>query len=134
MGEYKPRIRTQLVVLATFLVLVLPAIWFSGMGYIWFLETGLKLDLDKKSEGFADGLLMLATVFPIIPVMMVGILAAGIPWMFLMSRYLSWAEIQYYTKQKGPRMPLLAEWLDRLWERMIESRRTTTLSAADDFD
>ena len=56
-------------------------------------------------------------------VIVAAILISGIPWMFVVSRILSWADIQYYTKQKGRRIPFLSDWLDRLWLRMIESRR-----------
>jgi hypothetical protein len=90
---------------------------------MWLIEHGFKLDLDAKPDGIVDGLLMLLMVLPIIPVMLLAILISGIPWMFVTSRVLSWADIQFFTKQKGPRFPILSDWLDRLWLRMIESRR-----------
>ena len=123
MTEYKPSVRTQIVVLATFFAVVLPAIWFSGMGYMWLIEHWQKLDSDATSEGVLDQLLNLVTVLPVLPVIVAAILISGIPWMFVVSRILSWADIQYYTKQKGRRIPFLSDWLDRLWLRMIESRR-----------
>jgi hypothetical protein len=123
MTEYKPSVRTQIIMLATFFAVVLPAIWFAGMGYMWFIEHGLKLDTNATPEGVVDHLLMLVTVLPMIPVILVAILISGIAWMFVVSRVLSWADIQYYTKQKGRRYPFLSDWLDRLWLRMIESRR-----------
>ena len=123
MSDYKPSVRTQIILPATFLAVVLPAIWFSGMGYMSLIERSLQLDIKAKPEGIADHFLILATVLPMIPVMLLAILIAGIPWMFAMSRLLSWDDIQYFTSQKGPRFPLLSDWLDRLWLRMIESRR-----------
>jgi hypothetical protein len=123
MTEYKPSVRTQIVMLATFFAVVLPAIWFSGMGYMWLIEHWQKLDSDATSEGVLDQLLNLVTVLPVLPVIVAAILISGIPWMFVVSRILSWADIQYYTKQKGRRIPFLSDWLDRLWLRMIESRR-----------
>jgi len=51
------------------------------------------------------------------------ILLTGIPWMFAMAHLLSWNDIQYFTSKKGPRVPWLSDWLDRVWLRMIESRR-----------
>lgn len=123
MSEYKPPPRTTALLLATFFVVVLPAIWFSGMGYMWLIEYGFDLDIDAKPDGIVDRLLMLLMVLPIIPVMLLAILITGIPWMFVASRVLSWADIQFFTKQKGPRFPIISDWLDRLWLRMIESRR-----------
>lgn len=122
MSEYKPSTKIQLTLLASFFVVVLPAIWVAGMGYMWLMEHGLKIDTDGKPEGIVDQLLMLVTVLPIIPVMLLAILITGILWMFVVSRFLSWADLQYYTNRKGPRFPLLSGWLDRLWLRMIESR------------
>ena len=127
MSEYKPRLRTQLVVFATFFLVVLPAIWFSAMGYIWFIEHGLKLDTNSKPDGLMERLFILMLGLPIIPVMLAAILMAGIPWMFVMTRLLSLTDIEYFTKQnskqKRPRLPFLSDWIDRLWLRMIESRR-----------
>lgn len=123
MAEHKPRLRTQVAVGASFFALVLPAICFAGMGYFWFIEHVLKLDTNAKPEGIADRLLILLTMLPMIPTMLVGILVAGIPWMFAMARLLPLADIEYYSKQKGPRLPLLSGWLDRLWESMTASRR-----------
>jgi hypothetical protein len=108
---------------SSFFAVVLPAIWFSGMGYMWLIEHWQKLDSDATSEGVLDQLLNLVTVLPVLPVIVAAILISGIPWMFVVSRILSWADIQYYTKQKGRRIPFLSDWLDRLWLRMIESRR-----------
>ena len=122
-NEYKPPARTTAILLATFFVVVLPAIYFSGMGYIRLVEHGFGLDLDAKSDGIVDGFMGLLMVFPIIPVMLLSILITGIPWMFVASRVLSWADIQFFTKQKGPRLPILSDWIDRLWLRMIENRR-----------
>jgi hypothetical protein len=93
------------------------------MGYIWLMGHSFKIDMDAKPEGIMGGMVMLLMVLPIIPVMLLGILIAGIPWMFVMSRVLSWADIQFFTKQEGPRFPILSDWLDRLWLRMIERRR-----------
>jgi hypothetical protein len=123
MSEYKPLLRTQITVLATFFVLVLPAIWFAGMGYMWFIEHGLKLDTNAQPEGIVDRIISLVAVLPMIPIMLAAILVSGIPWMFVMARLLSWDDIQYFTKSKGPRLPLLSDWIDRMWLRMIESRR-----------
>ncbi|MEI7729549.1 MAG: hypothetical protein WCO56_08245 [Verrucomicrobiota bacterium] len=122
-GEYKPRLRTQVTVLGTFFLVVLPAIYFAGMGYIWFLEHGLKLDMNARPEGIMDRLVVLMMVLPIIPVMLAAIMATGIPWMFVMARCLSWPDIQYFTSQKGPRFPMLSDWIDRMWSRMTEFKR-----------
>ena len=122
MTEYKPSVRKQITILASFFVIVLPSIWLAAMGYMWLLEHGLKIDTNAKPEGLVDRLLVLVTVLPMLPVMLLAILIAGLPWMFVMSRILSWADLQYYTKQKGTRFPLLSDWLDRLWLHMIESR------------
>jgi len=123
MSDYKPPVRTQITILASLFVVVLPAIWFAAMGYMWFIEHGLKLDANAQPDGIVDRLLILVAVLPMIPVMLVAILISGIPWMFVMSRVLSWVDIEYFTTKKGPRVPLLSDWLDRLWLRMIESRR-----------
>src|SRR5947209_4674468 len=97
MNDYKPSVRTQVMVLASLFVVVLPAIWIAAMGYTWFIQHGLQFDTEAKPEGFWDRLLILVTVLPMIPVMLVAIFVAGIPWMFLMSRLLSWTDIQYFT-------------------------------------
>lgn len=123
MKDYKPSVWTLILVLASFFVVVLPAIWFTGLGYMWFIEHGLKLDTTTKPEGVVDRLLVLVTVLPMIPLMLLAILISGIPWMFAMSRFLSWADIEHFTKQRGPRLPVLSAWLDRVWLRMIQSRR-----------
>ncbi len=90
---------------------------------MWFLEYGLKLDMNAKPESPKDSLLTLVAVLPVIPIMLASILVAGLPWMFVMSRVLSRADIRYFTKQNGNRVPWLSDWLDRVWERMIESRK-----------
>jgi hypothetical protein len=123
MNDHKPSPRTLILVLASFFVVVLPAICFTAMGYMWFVEHVLKLDCNTKPESIVDQLLVLAAVFPMILLMPVAIMIAGVPWMFAMSRVLSWSDIEYFTKQKGPRLPLLSDWLDRLWLHMIQSRR-----------
>jgi hypothetical protein len=123
MSEYKPTMRTQIILLASFFVMVLPAIWFAGMGYMWFIEHGLKLDVNARPESVMDHLFILVAVLPMIPVMLVAILLSGIPWMLVMARLLSWDDIQYFTRRKGPRLPVLSDWLDRMWLRMIECRR-----------
>ena len=91
--------------------------------YTWVMKNGLNLDTDAKPESIADQLLILAQVLPMIPLMVMAIFISSVPWMFVMSRLLSWADIVYFTKQKGPRLPIISDWLDRLWLRMIESRR-----------
>jgi hypothetical protein len=111
------------MMLASFLAVVLPAIWLATMGYMWVIEHGLKLDTDAKPEDMLDRLLILLVVLPMIPFMAAAVFIAGIPWMFVMSRLLSWTDIQHFTAQKGPRLPLLSTWLDRLWLYMIKSRR-----------
>lgn len=68
-------------------------------------------------------LLVLLLLLPMVPVMMLAVCAAGIPWMFIMSRVLPWDDIESFTAKKGPRVPLLSDWLDRLWLRMIDRRR-----------
>jgi hypothetical protein len=123
MSEHKPSVRTQIILLATLFAVVLPAIWFAGMSYMWLIEHGLNLDTNARPEGIVDRLLILVTLLPIIPVFLAAILITGIPWMFVVSRLLSWADIQYFTKQQGPRFLFLSDWLDRLWLHMIESRR-----------
>jgi hypothetical protein len=123
MSEYKPSVRTQIILLGSFFVVVLPAIWFAAMGYMWFIEHGLKLDVNARPESVKDHLAILVAVLPIIPVMLAAILVSGIPWMLVMARLLSWDDIQHFTKRKGPRLPLLSDWLDRIWLHMIESRR-----------
>ena len=130
MTEYKPSVWTQIVLLATFFAVVLPAIWFAGMGYMWLVEHGLKLDTNATPKGVVDQLLILVTMLPMIPVILVAILISGIPWMFVVSRVLSWADIQYFTKQKGRRYPFLSDWLDRLWLHIIESRRPKSPTSA----
>jgi hypothetical protein len=122
MNDYKPSVRTLIVMLASLFAVVLPAICFAGMGYMWVLEHGLKFDTNTKPEGITDRLLVLVITLPIIPVLIAAVFIAGVLWMFVMSRLLSWADIQHFTKQKGPRFPLLSDWLDRLWLRMIGSR------------
>jgi len=123
MSEYRPSVMTQITLLGSFFVIVLPAIWFAGMGYMSLIEHVLKLDANSKPDGIVDRFLILVTVLPMIPVMLLAILISGIPWMLVMSRILSWADIEYFTKQKGPRLPFLSDWLDRLWLHMIESRK-----------
>jgi len=123
MSEYKPRLRTQIAFLASFLAVALPAIALAAAGYIWLLKHGLKLDMDAHPEGVLSNLLMFVAVIPIIPAMVGAILLTGIPWMFAMAHLLSWNDIQYFTSKKGPRVPWLSDWLDRVWLRMIESRR-----------
>ena len=123
MNEHKPRVRTQIAVLATFFIVVLPAIFFAAMGYMWFVEHGLKIDAEAQPESIVDHLLVFLLVLPMIAVMVLAIFLAGIPWMFFMSRILPWADIEYFTAKKGPRVPLLSDWLDRVWQRMIECRR-----------
>ena len=127
MNDHKPSVRTQIIVFASLFAVALPAILFSGMGYMWVIEHGLKLDTHAKPEGIQDSLLILVTVFPMIPLMGLAILIAGIPWMFVMSRVLSWADIQHFTRQKGPRLSFLSEWLDRLWLHMIQCREPANL-------
>jgi len=123
MSEYKPSVRTQIILMGSFFVVVLPAIWFAEMGYMWFIEHGLKLDADSRPENVKDCLVILVSVLPMIPVMLAAILVSGIPWMLVMARLLSWDDIQHFSIRKGPRLPLLSDWLDRVWLRMIESRR-----------
>lgn len=123
MSDYKPPARTTAILLATFFILVLPALGFAGMGYMWGIEHGFKLDPDAKPEGILDGLLMLLMVLPMIPVMSFAMLISGIVWMFVVSRVLSWADLQFFMNQKGPRLPILSDWLDRLWWHMVERRR-----------
>ena len=123
MSDYRPSGRTLVLVLVSMFAVVLPAIWFTGMGYISFSEHSLKLDANTKPEGVVDRLLILAAVLPMIPLMVLAIFLSGIPWMFVMSRVLSWADIQYFTEQKGPRLPFVSAWLDWMWLRMIQHRR-----------
>lgn len=123
MSEYKPQLRAQVTVLVTFFLVVLPAISLAGIGYMWFLEHGLKFDTNAKPEAILDRLIVLLAVLPIIPVMLTAILLSGIPWMFAMARLLSWDDLQYLTKRKGPRLPFLSDWIDRIWSRMIEPKR-----------
>lgn len=112
--------------MASFLLLVLPAIWLAARGYMWTIEHGLKIDTHARPDGIMDRLVILAMLLPMIPVMLVAILVAGIPWMLLMARLLPWADIQFFSRQKGPRFPPLSDWLDRLWLRMIEHRGRRT--------
>lgn len=79
MSNYKPSVRTLILVLASFFAVVLPAIWFTGMGYMWFVEHGLKLDTTTKPEGVVDRLLVLVAVLPMIALMLLAILISGIP-------------------------------------------------------
>ena len=123
MSEYKPSVRTLIIVLGSFFAVVLPAIWFAAMAYMWFIEHGLKLDVNVRPESVMDHLVILMAVLPIIPVMLAAILVSGIPWMLVTARLLSWNDIQHFTKRKGPGLPLLSDGLDRIWLRMIESRR-----------
>lgn len=103
--------------------MVLPAIWISAMGYIRFLEDVLKLDTHPKPEGILDRLFELLLVLPMIPVMLLAIFLAGIPWMFLMSRVLSWADLEFFNKPNKQRLPLFSDWTERLWVWMIKSRK-----------
>ncbi len=112
----------MIVVLASYVAIVLPAIGLAGLGYMLFIEHGLKLDTTAKPGGVVDRLLVLGAVLPILPVMILAIIVSSIPWMFVMSRLLSWADIEHLTKQRGLRVPFLSVWLDRLWLRMIKSR------------
>jgi hypothetical protein len=123
MSEHKPSVRTQATILGSFFVIVLPAIWFAAMGYIWFVEHSVEVDFNARPESVMDHLLILLAVLPMIPVMLAAIVVSGVPWMFAMSRLLSWDDIQYFTMKRGPRLPVLSDWLDRMWLRMIESRR-----------
>jgi len=123
MSEYKPGVRTQVTLLGSFFVIVLPAVWFAAMGYMWFIEQYVKVDVNATPESVMDHFLILLAVLPMIPVMLAAIVVSGIPWMFAMSRLLSWDDIQYFTMKKGPRLAVLSDWLDRMWLRMIESRR-----------
>jgi len=129
MSEYKPTVRIQVMVLGSFMLMVLPSIWVAGMGYMWLVEHGLKLDMDAKPQGIGEQFIMLSTVLPMLPAMLMAILISGILWMFIMSRALSWADLQYFThmndsaKKKRSRFPFVSDWLDRLWQRMIEFKR-----------
>jgi len=123
MSDYRPSLKTVIAVLATFFVIVLPAIWFSAMGYMWLVEHGLKVDTAAQPESIADRLVVLLLLLPMIPVMVLAICIAGIPWMFIMSRILPWPDIEYFTGKKGPRIPVLSIVSDRMWLRMIESRK-----------
>jgi len=129
-GQHQPSTRTQLLLIVSFLLLVLPSIWFTGNGYFWLLENALHLDTEAKPEGIMDRLFMLLMILPMIAAMLLGILFSSIPWMFIASRLLSWPDLQFYTNQnqKSPRMPLLSDWLDRLWLQMIEPKRPKTPS------
>lgn len=127
-GKYQPSTRAQILLLLSFLLMVLPSIWFSSMGYFWLLENALHLDTKTKPEGIMDRLFMLVMILPMIPAILLGILLSSIPWMFAASRLLSWPDLQFYTNQKGPLYPLISDWLDRLWLRMIEPKRPKTSS------
>jgi len=120
---YKPPMRIQIGVMVSFFLVILPAIALAALGYMWYIENVLKLDVNAKPEGIVDRLFILVTVLPMIPVMVLGILVSGILWMLIMARLLSWPDIQYYTAKKGPRCPILSDWLDRLWLRMTEFKR-----------
>ncbi|HNQ90147.1 MAG TPA: hypothetical protein PKM73_16135 [Verrucomicrobiota bacterium] len=87
------------------------------------MEHGLKIDTAAQPESVVDRLVVLLLVLPMIPLMVLAIYIAGIPWMFIMSRNLPWADIEYFTGNKGPRIPVLSDWSDRLWLRMIASRK-----------
>jgi len=130
MSDYRPCLKTLIAVLATFFAIVLPAIWLSAMGYMWLVEHGLKIDTAAQPESIADRVLVLLLVLPMIPVMVLAIYIAGIPWMFIMSRILPWADIEYFTHKKGLRIPLLSDLSDRLWLRMIESRKPESTSGS----
>ena len=126
MSDSKLSVRTLIFVLASFFAVVIPAIALTGIGYMWFIEHGLKLDSTTKPEGIGARLLVFGAVLPMIPLMVLAIFISGIPWMFVMSRVLSWAEIQHFTTQKGRHLPFVSAWLDRMWLRMIQSRRPTS--------
>ena len=123
MSEHKPSVRTLILVLASFFAVVLPAILVTGVGYMWLIEHAFELDTTTKPESLVDRLVVVVTILPMIALMLLAILISGIPWMFVMSRLLSWADIEHFTRQRGPRLPFLSAWLDRLWLRMIQSRR-----------
>lgn len=121
-GDYKPATSTTILMLLSLFVFVLPAIIGSALGYMWLVEHGFKLNLDAGPETLADSLVILGLLLPMIPVMTGSILLAGIPWMYLMARLLSWRDIEFYTHQKQPRLPVISDWLDAIWNRMIATR------------
>ncbi len=122
MTSYRPSARTQILTLASFLAMVLPAISVAGMGYLSFLEKRLNLDMDAHLEGVVDHLLMLAAVIPMIPIMLTAIVLAGILWMVFIARCLSWPDIRFYTRQKGRHVPVLSDCLQRIWLQIVLSR------------
>ena len=68
MSEYKPGVRTQVTLLGSFFVIVLPAVWFAAMGYMWFIEQYVKVDVNATPESVMDHFLILLAVLPMIPV------------------------------------------------------------------
>ena len=108
--------------LGSFVVLVFPGIFLAGLGYIQLLEKGLGLNRDAAPNSFGDQLFFLLIFLPMLPAMLLAILVAGIPWMFIMSRFLSAADIEHFSKQKSASIPWVSNWLDQLWLRMIASR------------
>ena len=123
MTHPKPGWRSHAVVLGSFFTLVLPAIAAAALGYLWIVQRGFGVDIDARPEGWGDRLRNLLMLLPMIPLMVAAVLLAGIPWMWIASRCLPAADLEYYSQRRGPRWPWLSDWLEHLWQRMLEARR-----------
>lgn len=123
MSRYKSPLWRQLVVVASFLAFMLPAIALAGGGYFWFVEQVLGLDTRAKPQGMLAGLLIVLGVLPMVFLMLVAILISSIMWMAVMACLLSWPDLEFYTNQKGPRVAWISDWLEKVWLRLIEPKR-----------
>ena len=123
MNAYKPSTARQAVIMCSMFALVLPAIALSGMSYMYFLEHVLCFDMNESPANLVEGLKGLLVCAPIIVVMFLSVLVAGILWMFIMSKVLPWPDLMYYTKMEGPRYPWLSDFLDHLWNTMLKQRK-----------
>jgi hypothetical protein len=126
MSLYKPSIAKQIAVVGSLLALALPAIVVAGLSYMYFLEYGLGADMHAKPETLLESAKVTLACFPMTILVLIAILLAGIIWMFIMSRVLSWADIQYYAeqaKQRNARIPWVSDILDRIWEAMLKKRK-----------
>jgi len=131
MHDHQPSIRTRIFVLMSFFAVALPAISLVVIGYVWFFKYGLQWDIYAQPQSWLDRLCIFAAVLPLLPLLVLALTLAAIPWMRLLARCLSWADIEYFTKQKGAHIPLLSPWLERLWLRIIAHRRPEHLPDQD---
>jgi hypothetical protein len=132
MAEYKPSRRKQFAIIAGFLAFSLPWIVLTARAYSWIsIRWWLHVSESVESSSGLYWLLSLLVVAGVCPVTLIVTLLALIPWMFLMSRWLPWRDVEYFSRQRTPRIPLLSNWLDRLWAKMIAHRRSASSPSTD---